>query len=93
MVFITKEIVEKCGCIIGMMENRIRHTKSMLVVKYNNDYDFITDCFMETLPDDVRMDANKNYPCVIVKYRHHNKILTSIMRVCNSFDHVFITNK
>ena len=58
----------------------------MVVVKHNNDYDFITDYFMDTLPDDVRMDSYKNYQCVIVKYRHHNKMLTSILRVCNSFN-------
>ena len=59
----------------------------MLVVKFNNAYDFVADYIMETLPDDVRMDANLNCHCVIVKYSHQNKMLTSIMRVCNSFNH------
>ena len=48
---------------------------------------------MDTLPDDARMDANVNFSCVIVKYRHENKMLTSILRVCNSFNHFFRTNK
>ena len=58
-----------------MLTYKIRHTKSELVVKYNNDHDCITDYFVETLPYDVRRDANGNYPCVIVKYRHKNKML------------------
>ena len=47
-----------------MFENKIRHTKSMVVVKYNY-CDYITDYFMDTLPDEVRMDAYRNYPRVL----------------------------
>ena len=48
---------------------------------------------MDTLPDDVRKDSNRYYPCVILKYRHPNKILTSVMRVCNSFNDLFTIEK
>ena len=76
-----------------MMENKIRHTKSMVVSKYKDYYDDIMNYLMDTLPDDVRMDASRNYPCDIVKYRHQNKMLTLVLRVCNSCNHFFITNK
>ena len=64
---------EICGSILDKMEYIISHTKSMLVVNYNvyRD-DGMMAYFIDTLPDDVCMEANKNYPCVIVKYRHHN---------------------
>ena len=65
------------------MENRVRNNKSMLVVKYNNYGDYITDYFVDTLPCVVRQDVYKNYPCVIVKYRHHNRLFTSVMRTYN----------
>ena len=65
MVSITREIVATCGSILNMMEHKIRHTKSTVVVKYNNDYDLIVDHFMDTLPYDARMRAIKDYPCVI----------------------------
>ena len=65
----------------------------MMVVKYNDYFDDTMDYFMETLPDDGCMHANSNYPCVIVECGHHNRILTLVLRVCNSFNHFFITNK
>jgi len=65
----------------------------MLVVNYNNSRDYITDYFIDTLPCNVRKDAYTNYPCVIVKHQHHNKILTSVMRTCNTFNHFFTHNK
>ena len=74
-----------------MLENKIRNNKSNLVVNYNNSGDHITDYFIDTLPCDVRKNVYKRYPCVIVKYRHQNKVLTSSMITCNKFNH-FLTN-
>ena len=65
----------------------------MLVVNYNNSGDYIADYFLDTLPCNVRKDAYTNYPCVIVKYKHQNRILTSVMRTCNTFNHFFTNNK
>ena len=73
-------------------DRTLRNSKSIVGVKYNL-CDHITDYVIDTLPSDVRKDLNKSYPCVVVKYRHHNRISTSVMRVCNSFNHFFTTNK
>lgn len=90
---LTQHAVENCGRVLDMMEYKIKHTKAMIVVKYNNDYDFVTDYFMESLPDEARMDAHKYYPCVIVKFKDKNQISVIVLRTCNSFEHFFTTNK
>ena len=40
-----------------------RSTKSMVIVKYENSDDYITNFLIDTLPCDVRRAVYKNHPC------------------------------
>ena len=75
------------------MESKIRNAKSMLVVSFDNSGDYITEYFLDTLPCNIRIHAYTHYPCVIVKCKHQNRILTTITRTCDAFNHFFISNQ
>ena len=53
------EADERCCIYVSSIERKIRNTKSMVIVKYENDDDLITNFFLDTLLCEVRRDIKK----------------------------------
>ena len=49
--------------------------------------------FTENLPPEIKNDANRNFPCVILKFRNDNQIFTYVMKTCNSLNYFLAPNK
>ena len=57
----------------------------MLLINYN-EYTLWTIHFTENLPPEIKNDANRNIPCVILKFRNDNQFFTYVMKTCNSLN-------
>ena len=71
---------------------KLMNTKTMLLVNYN-EINLWTFYFLETLPKQIKNDANKNFPCVIMKFKNENTIFTYVMRTCNSLKYFYDINR
>ena len=85
--------IQRCEERIDHVHHLIETTKSIIVVKCNNEFNLLKDLYLDSLPDEIGQHVQKTYPCIVLNFAYKNKRVSMVLDKCNTIEHFVSFNK